>query len=129
MLLTYDDLQDHPRHLNARNTLLTLLDRGIVPIINENDAVSVTELKFGDNDRLSALVANLLPADLLVLLTTADGLIRDLASPVPTGCRSSNRWTQVLKVWPRALAARRRSVAWSPRSTRPRLWSGPGSPW
>ncbi|MCC7373833.1 MAG: glutamate 5-kinase [Verrucomicrobiales bacterium] len=81
VLLTYDDLQDHTRHLNARNTLLTLLDRGIVPIINENDAVSVTELKFGDNDRLSALVANLLPADLLVLLTTADGLIRDFGKP------------------------------------------------
>ncbi|MCW5557973.1 MAG: glutamate 5-kinase, partial [Verrucomicrobiae bacterium] len=64
VLLTHDDLADHGRHLNARNTLLTLLQHGIVPVINENDAVSVTELKFGDNDRLSALVASLLPADL-----------------------------------------------------------------
>lgn len=76
VLLTHEDLEHHGRHLNARHTLLTLLDSpNIVPIINENDAVSVTELKFGDNDRLSALVACLLPADVLVLLTTAEGLI------------------------------------------------------
>ncbi|MEW6161621.1 MAG: glutamate 5-kinase, partial [Verrucomicrobiota bacterium] len=75
VLLTHDDLQHHERHLNARNTLLTLLQNGIVPIINENDAVSITELKFGDNDKLSALVASLLPADLLVILTTVDGVI------------------------------------------------------
>jgi len=81
VLLTHDDLADHARHLNARNTLLTLLQRGIVPVINENDAVSVTELKFGDNDRLSALVASLLPADLLVILTTADGLVQDFGRP------------------------------------------------
>ena len=62
VLLTHDDLADHTRHLNARNTLLTLLKHKVLPIINENDAVSVTELKFGDNDRLSALVASLLPA-------------------------------------------------------------------
>jgi len=77
VLLTHDDLQDHSRHLNARNTLITLLDHGVIPIINENDAVSFTELKFGDNDKLSALVATLLPADLLVILTTVDGLIQD----------------------------------------------------
>lgn len=75
VLLTHDDLQHHDRHLNARNTLVTLLDRGVIPIINENDAVSVTELKFGDNDKLSALVACLLPADVLVLLTTVDGVM------------------------------------------------------
>src|ERR1043166_6313248 len=67
VLLTHDDLQHHERHLNARNTLVTLLQRGVVPIINETDAVSFTELKFGDNDMLSALVASLLPADLLVI--------------------------------------------------------------
>lgn len=77
ILLTHDDLQHHERHLNARNTLVTLLNHGVVPIINENDAVSVTELKFGDNDRLSALVASLLPADLLIILTTVDGVIQD----------------------------------------------------
>ncbi|MBI3874613.1 MAG: glutamate 5-kinase, partial [Verrucomicrobia bacterium] len=77
VLLTHDDLAHHERHLNARNALCTLLARGVVPIINENDAVSVTELKFGDNDKLSALVASLLPADLLVILTTVDGVIEN----------------------------------------------------
>ncbi len=77
VLVTHEDLQDHERHLNARNTLVTLLGRGVVPIINENDAVSSTELKFGDNDKLSALVASLLPADLLVILTTVDGVIEN----------------------------------------------------
>lgn len=83
VLLTHDDLQHHDRHLNARNTLVTLLARGVVPIINENDAVSITELKFGDNDRLSALVACLLPADLLVILTTVDGLIENFGRANP----------------------------------------------
>ena len=77
ILLTHDDLEHHERHLNARNTLVTLLSHGIVPIINENDVVSVTELKFGDNDTLSALVAALLPADLLLILTTVDGVIEN----------------------------------------------------
>ncbi len=77
VLLTHDDLEHHERHLNARNTLVTLLERGVVPIINENDAVSFTEIKFGDNDKLSALVAALLPADLLVILTTVDGVIEN----------------------------------------------------
>jgi glutamate 5-kinase len=77
VLLTHEDLQDHTRHLNARNTLVTLLSHGVIPIINENDAVSSTELKFGDNDKLSALVASLLPAGLLVILTTVDGVIEN----------------------------------------------------
>jgi glutamate 5-kinase len=81
VLLTHEDLEDHDRHLNARNTLVTLLERGVVPIINENDAVSFTELKFGDNDKLSALVACLLPADLLVILTTVDGVIENYGQP------------------------------------------------
>jgi glutamate 5-kinase len=83
VLLTHDDLRDHDRHLNARNTLLTLLQHGVVPIINENDAVSFTELKFGDNDQLSALVASLLPADLLILLTTVDGVIENFGKANP----------------------------------------------
>jgi glutamate 5-kinase len=83
VLLTHDDLEHHERHLNARNTLVTLLDRSVVPVINENDAVSITELKFGDNDRLSALVASLLPADLLVILTTVDGLIENFGRANP----------------------------------------------
>jgi glutamate 5-kinase len=82
VLLTHDDLQHHERHLNARHSLVTLLQRdNVVPIINENDAVSVTELKFGDNDQLSALVASLLPADLLVILTTVEGVIEDYGKP------------------------------------------------
>ncbi len=86
VLLTHDDLQHHERHLNARNTLVTLLRHAappVVPIINENDAVSFTELKFGDNDKLSALVASLLPADLLVILTTVDGVIENFGKANP----------------------------------------------
>lgn len=88
VLLTHEDLQDHARHLNARNTLKTLLKHRVIPIINENDAISCTELKFGDNDKLSALVAALLPADLLVILTTVDGVIQNFgkadAHTIPT---------------------------------------------
>ena len=83
VLLTHDDLEHHERHLNARNTLVTLLGRGVVPIINENDAISFTEIKFGDNDKLSALVAALLPADLLVILTTVDGVIENFGKANP----------------------------------------------
>src|SRR5205085_12230252 len=83
LLLTHDDLEHHERHLNARNTLVRLLGHGVVPIINENDVVSFTELKFGDNDKLSALVASLLPADLLVILTTVDGVIENFGKANP----------------------------------------------
>jgi len=83
VLLTHDDLEHHERHLNARNTLVTLLRHGVVPIINENDAVSFAEIKFGDNDRLSALVTMLLPADLLVILTTVDGVIENFGKADP----------------------------------------------
>jgi glutamate 5-kinase len=83
ILLTHDDLEHHERHLNARNTLVTLLRHGVIPIINENDVVSFTELKFGDNDTLSALVASLLPADLLILLTTVDGVIENFGKANP----------------------------------------------
>ncbi|MFM9025456.1 MAG: glutamate 5-kinase, partial [Planctomycetaceae bacterium] len=76
VLLVADDLQDRARYLNIRNTLRSLLDFGAVPVINENDTVSVEELRtsFGDNDRLAALVATLLGADLLVLLSDVEGL-------------------------------------------------------
>lgn len=83
ILLTHDDLEHHERHLNARNTLVTLLRLGVIPIINENDVISFTELKFGDNDKLSALVASLLPADLLVVLTTVDGVIENFGKANP----------------------------------------------
>nr|WP_320049829.1 glutamate 5-kinase [uncultured Desulfuromonas sp.] len=74
VLLTRDDLANRRRYLNARNTLMTLLDFGIVPIINENDTVVVDEIRFGDNDNLSALVTNLVDANLLVILSDVDGL-------------------------------------------------------
>jgi len=83
VLLTHEDLEHHERHLNARNTLVTLLAHGVIPIINENDAISFTEIKFGDNDKLSALVASLLPADLLVILTTVDGVIENFGKADP----------------------------------------------
>lgn len=74
VLLTRDDLSDRSRYLNARSTLKTLLQLGVVPVINENDTVATDELRFGDNDTLAALVANLIEAELLVLLTDQDGL-------------------------------------------------------
>ncbi|MFC4455706.1 glutamate 5-kinase [Deinococcus sonorensis] len=74
VLLTADDFRDRTRYLNARTTLLGCLERGVLPIINENDAVAVEQIKVGDNDTLSAFVANMLEADLLVILTDAPGL-------------------------------------------------------
>src|SRR5690606_23364616 len=74
VLLTHADLADRERYLNARSTLLTLLGLGVVPVINENDTVVNDEIKFGDNDTLGALVANLIEADLLVILTDQKGL-------------------------------------------------------
>ena len=74
VLLTHADLADRERYLNARTTLLTLLQLGVVPVINENDTVVVDEIRFGDNDTLGALVANLVEADALVILTDQRGL-------------------------------------------------------
>jgi len=74
VLLTHDDLSDRRRYLNARSTLLALLKFGVVPVINENDAVATEEIRFGDNDTLGALVANLIEAELLIILTDQQGL-------------------------------------------------------
>jgi len=74
ILLTHDDLADRKRYLNARSTLITLLELGVVPIINENDTVVTDEIKFGDNDTLGALVANLIEAEALIILTDQIGL-------------------------------------------------------
>ncbi|MDR1064016.1 MAG: glutamate 5-kinase [Azoarcus sp.] len=74
ILLTHDDLADRNRYLNARSTVVTLLELGVVPIINENDTVVTDEIKFGDNDTLGALVANLIDADVLIILTDQRGL-------------------------------------------------------
>ena len=74
LLLTADDFDNRPRYLNVRNTIATLFEYACVPVVNENDTVSVAEIRFGDNDQLAAMVANLLQAPLLVLLTNVDGL-------------------------------------------------------
>ncbi|MEA3208154.1 MAG: glutamate 5-kinase [Chthoniobacter sp.] len=84
LLLTHGDLDSRLRHANARNTLACLFERRtVVPIINENDSVAVEELRFGDNDRLSAEVAMLADADLLILLTSVDGLLDAEGKLVP----------------------------------------------
>src|SRR3954470_3612356 len=74
ILLTHADIADRGRYLNARRALSELLSRGVVPVINENDTVSVEEIKFGDNDALAAMVVDLVEADLLVILTDAGGV-------------------------------------------------------
>ena len=74
VLLTHDDLADRKRYLNARSTLRTLLELKVIPIINENDTVATDEIRFGDNDTLASLVANLIEADVLVILTDQQGL-------------------------------------------------------
>ena len=75
VLLTREDISDRRRYLNARNTLESLLEQGVLPVVNENDTVATEEIRIGDNDNLSALVANLIEADLLVLLTDQEGLL------------------------------------------------------
>lgn len=74
VLLTRDDLSNRRRYLNARNTMMTLLEYGVTPVVNENDTVVVEEIRFGDNDNLSALVTSLVEADLLIILSDVDGL-------------------------------------------------------
>lgn len=83
VLLTWEDFNDRKRYLNAKNTLLELLRLGVVPIVNENDTVSAEEIKFGDNDRLSALVSSLVLSDLLIMLSDVDGLLTADGQVVP----------------------------------------------
>jgi glutamate 5-kinase len=83
LLLTHEDFDSRPRYLNMRNTLTALFEWDAVPVINENDTISVDEIRFGDNDRLAAMVTNLLRAPLLVILSVVDGLYRD--DPGPSG--------------------------------------------
>lgn len=77
VLLTHGDLADRARYLNARRSIEALLELKVVPIINENDAVAIEELRFGDNDQLAAMAANLVRAELLVMLTSVDGILDD----------------------------------------------------
>jgi len=74
ILLTKEDIVDKKRYLNAHNTFSTLLSQGVIPVVNENDAVAIDEIKFGDNDTLSAMVTVLIEADLLIILSDIDGL-------------------------------------------------------
>jgi len=83
ILLTEDDMRNRKRFLNARNALDSLFKMNVIPIINENDTVTVTEIKFGDNDTLSAHVFNLIEADLLILLSDIDGFYYELDDPEP----------------------------------------------
>ena len=76
VLLTQDDLSENKRRLNAKGTLLALLKERVVPIVNENDTVATEEIRFGDNDQLSSLIARLISADMLILLSNIDGLYR-----------------------------------------------------
>lgn len=73
VLLTHDDMNDHSKYKNAKATIEKLLDLNVVPIINENDVVATEEIKFGDNDKLAAMVSNLINADLMIILTNQDG--------------------------------------------------------
>lgn len=96
ILLTHADLADRTRYLNARSTLNTLLALGVIPIINENDTVVTDEIKFGDNDTLGALVANLVEADALIILTDQNGLYtadprRDATATLVTDGRADDR--------------------------------------
>lgn len=83
ILLTEDDIKNRRRYLNARHTLNSLLEMGVVPVINENDTVVVKEIKFGDNDTLSAHISSLVDADLLILLSDVDGFFNDINDPCP----------------------------------------------
>jgi len=74
ILLTHEDMANRQRYLNARATLRRLLELQVIPVVNENDTVTIDEIRFGDNDTLGALVANLIGADVLVMLTDQDGL-------------------------------------------------------
>jgi glutamate 5-kinase len=77
LLLTKDDFTDRKRYLNAKNTFEALLKRGVIPVVNENDTVAVDEIKVGDNDNISAMVSNLVGADLLIILSDVKGLCND----------------------------------------------------
>jgi glutamate 5-kinase len=97
LLLTANDFKQRGRYLNVRNTLLTLFEYGALPIVNENDTVSVEEIRFGDNDRLAAMVANLLQAPLLVILSVIDGLYDgDPADPASKVIRLVEKWNESL---------------------------------
>ena len=117
VLLTHADLADRERYLNARSTLLTLLALKVIPVINENDTVVNDEIKFGDNDTLGALVANLVEADALVILTDQRGLYAADPRASLQHDSSTRPWpaTRRSSGWPAAPARRSAAAACSPR--------------
>ncbi len=121
LLLTKADLEHRQRFLNARNTLLTLLKLGVIPIVNENDTVAFEEIKFGDNDTLAALVGTLIDADLVILLTDIDGFYD--GDPASARMPSASRWWKPLtrrwKVWLAVWAVSLAAAAWPPKLQQP----------
>ena len=97
VLLTRDDIHNRTRYLNAKNTILSLLKKGAVPVINENDTVSTEEIRFGDNDRLSSLVASLIEADKLIILSNVDGLYEYAKSGTPKLIRKVEKITKAVE--------------------------------
>ena len=133
MLLTVDDVTRRSHYRNAHQTFAKLLELGVLPIVNENDTVATTEIRFGDNDRLAALVAHLVHADLLLLLSDVDGLYdanpmtrRPPATLVARGRRRPPTSTPSGSARPAAPGSA--PAAWSPRSSRPGSPPVPASP-
>ena len=131
VLLTLEDSEQRRRYLNARATLRELLARGAVPVINENDTVATAEIRYGDNDRLAARVAQMVGADCLVLLSDIDGLYtadpnRD---PAASSSRRSRRSRRPSRRWAGARRPTSVAAAWRPRSPRRRSRSRPAATW
>ena len=114
MLVTLDDTEARRRYLNARATIETLLRLGVVPVVNENDTVATSEIRFGDNDRLSARVAVMASAETLVLLSDVDGLYTadPRSDPEARHLPRSRRSRPRSRPWPAAPAARSAPAAW-----------------
>lgn len=125
VLLTGDDTESRRRYLNARNTLSTLLELGAVPVINENDTVATEEIRYGDNDRLAARVAQMVSADCLVLLSDVDGLYTADPSRNPDA-----RWLpEVREITPEIEGyAGFRAPTWAPAAWSPSCWRR-ATPW
>ncbi len=98
LLLTREDMEDRRRYLNARNTIQRLLELNVIPIINENDSVAIDELKFGDNDQLSAIVATKMDVDLLLLLTVVDGVHRNIPELPPHKTEPFSKGDDIFKI-------------------------------
>ena len=130
MLLTADDLHRRGHYRNADRTLERLLALGVVPIVNENDTVATDEIRFGDNDRLAALVAHLVGADALVLLSDVDGLYD--GDPRRPGARLHRRGARRWPTWPASDHRRRQRTSapagWPPSSTPRAIATGAGIP-